>query len=345
MRFRRKVNLRAVCCLIGMIALGVTGSAVAQGPEADRWGQLATANNLDHDGNTPFHVKVAFQLYDLEGKPVETGTVEEWWAPHKFKRVITSPSLNDDGSSAGGGEPAVVREKILVDRLLDTVVHPVPRLAMQNVEKLNEGSRTFGKASLDCVTPETVKKVSRFLNVVTLCTEPKSDELRAVLGSEGEAMVVRNSIGKFHDTYMGVEVQMSLVGRYAITGKVATLQSIDPAKSAELSQEDKGAASSENSNRPNLPGEVTAGFRMKFVQPQYPEAAKMEHKSGIVVMNAIISKEGLVTRLVPIAVSDPVFTDEAVKAVRQWTYSPYLLNGEPTEVDTTITVNFVLNRN
>jgi protein TonB len=40
-----------------------------------------------------------------------------------------------------------------------------------------------------------------------------------------------------------------------------------------------------------------------------------------------------------------VFTDEAVKAVRQWTYSPYLLNGEPTEVDTTITVNFVLNRN
>jgi protein TonB len=37
-----------------------------------------------------------------------------------------------------------------------------------------------------------------------------------------------------------------------------------------------------------------------------------------------------------------MFTDAAIDAVRQWKYSPYLLNGEPTEVDTIINVNFAL---
>jgi protein TonB len=39
----------------------------------------------------------------------------------------------------------------------------------------------------------------------------------------------------------------------------------------------------------------------------------------------------------------PDFVIAAIAAVRQWVYRPYLLNGEPTEVDTTITVNFALN--
>jgi periplasmic protein TonB len=43
---------------------------------------------------------------------------------------------------------------------------------------------------------------------------------------------------------------------------------------------------------------------------------------------------------VPIASTDPVFIDAAMQSVKQWKYSPYLLNGEPTEIDTSITVNF-----
>jgi protein TonB len=39
-----------------------------------------------------------------------------------------------------------------------------------------------------------------------------------------------------------------------------------------------------------------------------------------------------------------MFTDEAMRAVKQWRYSPYLLNGKPTKVDTTVTVNFELFR-
>jgi periplasmic protein TonB len=46
---------------------------------------------------------------------------------------------------------------------------------------------------------------------------------------------------------------------------------------------------------------------------------------------------------VPIASTDPMFIESAMDSVKQWKYSPWLLNGEPTELDTTITVTFAIN--
>lgn len=343
MWLRQNVTLGAVRCLFGMTALVVGGAAVAQAPVADRWSQLSAANNLDHEGATPFHLKMTFQLYDLVGNPAEMGTVEEWWAPHKFKRVITSPSLNDDGSLPRNDSPAVVRERYLVERLIGMAVQPVPKLDLQHVGKLAEGPRTFGKATLDCITSEPGKDASPFLQPPTLCSEPKSDELRALVSPTAEETVVRNSIGKFRDTYVALDLQLSLVGRDAISGKIATLQGIDPAKTEALSSQADTAGSPDARKKASMSGGVIAGHRVKFVQPVYPLGAKMEHKGGTVQLHATISKDGSLKELIPIAVSSTVFTDAAIEAVRQWRYSPYLLNGEPTEVDTTITVNFALN--
>jgi protein TonB len=88
---------------------------------------------------------------------------------------------------------------------------------------------------------------------------------------------------------------------------------------------------------------VLAGKRVQFVPPIYPEAAKMRHLSGGVLMYAVIAKDGSIRSVQPITSTDPVFVDAPKIAVQQWRYSPYLLNGEPTEVDTTVTVNFALN--
>jgi outer membrane biosynthesis protein TonB len=61
-------------------------------------------------------------------------------------------------------------------------------------------------------------------------------------------------------------------------------------------------------------------------------------------LRAIIGRDGHVHGLRPVSSPGPDLTISAIAAVRQWTYKPYLLNGEPTEVDTTITVNYNLNR-
>ncbi len=78
------------------------------------------------------------------------------------------------------------------------------------------------------------------------------------------------------------------------------------------------------------------------VNPVYPAIAKAAHVQGVVVLHAVIGKTGEVKALQPIS-GAPMLTGAAMDAVRQWTYRPYVLNGEPTEVETTINVSFSMN--
>jgi protein TonB len=83
------------------------------------------------------------------------------------------------------------------------------------------------------------------------------------------------------------------------------------------------------------------GNLIRRVEPQYPIIAKQIHLEGAVVLKAIISREGNIERL-EVASGPGLLAHSAVDAVRQWQYRPYLLNDEPVEVETQITVNFVL---
>jgi TonB family protein len=75
--------------------------------------------------------------------------------------------------------------------------------------------------------------------------------------------------------------------------------------------------------------------------PVYPAEARAAGIQGSVLLRAIISKTGDIEDLK--VVSGPKeLTESAIDAVKQWKYKPYLLNGEPVEVDTTITVNYML---
>jgi periplasmic protein TonB len=86
---------------------------------------------------------------------------------------------------------------------------------------------------------------------------------------------------------------------------------------------------------------VSAGRLLNKVQPVYPVMARNARVQGQVVLAAIISKDGAIEEL-RIVSGHPLLVPAALDAVRQWHYKPYLLNGEPVEVETTVTVNFVL---
>jgi protein TonB len=77
------------------------------------------------------------------------------------------------------------------------------------------------------------------------------------------------------------------------------------------------------------------------VQPVYPPIARQARVQGLVELRAIISKAGTIESLVVVS-GHPMLSRAAVEAVRQWRYRPYLLNNEPIEVETEVTVNFVL---
>lgn len=77
------------------------------------------------------------------------------------------------------------------------------------------------------------------------------------------------------------------------------------------------------------------------VQPIYPPIARQARIQGAVELRAIISKTGTIENLVVVS-GHPMLVKAAIEAVRQWRYRPYLLNSEPIEVETSVTVNFVL---
>ncbi|MBZ5537787.1 MAG: energy transducer TonB [Acidobacteriia bacterium] len=78
--------------------------------------------------------------------------------------------------------------------------------------------------------------------------------------------------------------------------------------------------------------------------PVYPPLARSNHIQGAVVLEAIISRDGMVQDL-KVESGHPLLVPAAVDAVSQWRYRPTLLNGQPVEVITTITVNFKLGGN
>lgn len=77
------------------------------------------------------------------------------------------------------------------------------------------------------------------------------------------------------------------------------------------------------------------------VAPAYPPLARQAKIQGAVVLKVQISKSGDVESLQLIS-GHPILAPAAIEAVKQWKYKPYLLNGEPVEVETSVTVNFTL---
>jgi protein TonB len=79
------------------------------------------------------------------------------------------------------------------------------------------------------------------------------------------------------------------------------------------------------------------------VAPVYPVIAINARKSGVVILEAVIDTRGYV-KDVHVLRSIPLLDDAAIDAVRQWRYTPTLLNGQPVSVIMTVTVKFTLDK-
>jgi protein TonB len=91
-----------------------------------------------------------------------------------------------------------------------------------------------------------------------------------------------------------------------------------------------------------IAGGVMAGSLVKKEIPVYPQDAKDARVSGTVVLRAIIGIDGAVHDLHVVSAPWPSLATSALWAVSHWEYKPYLLNGEPVEVETTVNVIYTL---
>jgi TonB family protein len=319
-------------------------AAIAQTPDASqRIAQLANDTSLLRDGMRPWHLSMTFDLYTLDGKKKESGTIEEWWvSPTQRRLVIASPSFNQTiPNTTGEVVETANREAFIIHSLLDQVTKPIPPFSGKEALSVSEERKSFGKVKLSCVN------VSRKLpanggKIVSLpgpvfCLNPDSDILRTLFDDDQGKAIVRNRLGKFRDTYVAQDITINYYGKIAIEGKVVTLETYDPqANPVDLITVDRSPA--------ELPGIVVAGNIIKKVQPKYPELAKQRQISGTVVVIGIISREGKMRSLDIASTASPMLDQAALDAVKQWEYQPFLRNGQPTEVTTTITVHFNLSQ-
>jgi periplasmic protein TonB len=116
---------------------------------------------------------------------------------------------------------------------------------------------------------------------------------------------------------------------------------VDSAKSDDTGKPADSARQADNAAPHKVNYEVIKGYKIHDATPWYPPLAAKAHIQGDVILHAIIDTTGNVTRLRVLS-GHPLLAQSALDAVKQWKYRPYLLEGKPVEVDTTITVKFHL---
>ena len=93
--------------------------------------------------------------------------------------------------------------------------------------------------------------------------------------------------------------------------------------------------------RTRIAARVAEANLIHDVPPQYPAEAGRSRIEGTVVLMAVIDKDGTV-RDVRVESGLPILAQAAIDAVKQWRYKPYVIDGQPVEVDSRITINFTL---
>jgi TonB family protein len=131
--------------------------------------------------------------------------------------------------------------------------------------------------------------------------------------------------------------------RAAMVAVCVTIGVATCASAMALRMEVNAEKSAAPSSAVKVPSGVIAAMAISQKHPVYPQEAKDKHIQGAVVLKAIIGKEGAVQNLQLVSGPEELRAS-TLDAVKNWQYKPYLLNGEPTEVETTITVTYSLEK-
>ena len=348
----RTIRLLALClCLPPRFPTAQSPSAsLPSASQADLLTRLAAAQdatNLTDPALKPWHMLATFDLLDPKGAITEHGTYEEWWAaPDRWKITWTSPSSSatiiHDGK-ASFQTPHAPPPPHLLDLLQVQLTHPLA--SPDDLSRLQavQQPRTIGQITLSCTMLEPRRgrsepDASLFL-YATSCFDPGSSKLR--LNSFGSIpLTTQSRFGAFQGKTVALDVAISEGAGIMAKASVTQLTTFTPSDTDFAPKPQLEATDSPSLAAARLPSNVMAGRKTGGTPPSYPVYAKQNHLSGAVVLKALIGPNGHILSLQPLSWPAPSLADAAMIAVRTWTYQPYLLNGVPVTVETTLTINF-----
>jgi hypothetical protein len=200
MKFRVPPTIRLcfnISLMAGMTAHAQTSDAIAQFQKVLR---ASHATRINEAAMKPWHLKVEFQTYDSNGKPSNSGTLEEWWsAPLLWKIKIDSPAYsatvieNHDGdfrSTNAGPIPLPIRG------IQQDFEYPMPMEENLGDSRVSSSHQKLDGARLDCIE---ISEASTMMHFPTYCFDPSQnpdqDVIRAIFS--GSRSWVRADIQDF----------------------------------------------------------------------------------------------------------------------------------------------------
>lgn len=297
------------------------------GSAADWIHSQSALNGLQSTDIHPWHIVIAYDQFDEDGDNVHSGIVEEYWAgPKKYRISYRSDTLNqtDYATEQGLFRLGDQRWPNRAEAQVRTeVVDPFSHLATLQNFRASNVERTFGPHSLHCVVfdkPGVISVPAQY------CFGPAGSVLRYVRG-EGWFQTVYNDTVQVEGRNIARDVEVTDAGHPFLKLKVQLVEQI-PDTDEKVFNPPADAVS--------LSGKPVIGVNPKPLQTSFAEwPSPLRQQHFLVTVEIVIGKDGRV--ISAHAVSGPPDAYKAAEAAAQkWRYQPYLVAGEPTEVETKV---------
>ncbi len=248
------------------------------------------------------------------------------YAQNIMQRVKPAPAISSGGTSSSDGtapDQSTIRPPAQSRPSSHEVQNP-PQATTSASEQAAPSMNFNDETPPESSVPAASAKSSPSQNI-ELQELPLSRDAKVNAAPKMQPIVVKNGIAVPHDAQQPSAPPVNL-----ISDANHALPSVTPTN-FELPKAAPGTI--------RISQGVSQGLLIKKVQPRYPDIARQLRRQGTVQLLATIDKYGETTR-VQVLTGDPMLARSAVEAVKQWEYRPYLLNGQPVEIETQITVVF-----
>lgn len=320
----------------------------------NKWMALAAkTNGLAGLNDRPWHVKYTVQSFDEDGKPLQSGTLEEWWeSAKKYKYIYAAPGFEQTTYGNGKneivtGDPGWPAIKIVADMVGEYLWTPLPPASVTVNPEYKVQHTTMGGVDLTCLQPismsplleeDSVTLMAKDAHFVpTTCFSGDSGAARVVITHYGLAALL-NNIVQVEGHYIAKEI--ALENGNVIAAKLNVVQldfpnSIPDAEFDRPSVSPPPAAAGEI----EVPAPVMAKSLIGKGKFEYPTDAGKQHISGYVVVYLHIDQKGHVAQVQGV-MGPRILLDPVMRWAKTFKYRPYKVKGKAVEVKTKFTVFF-----
>jgi TonB family protein len=341
----------AVLCLLSFACVSIAGAQSPAGAHnaetpAEAFNVARQQSDIRQPGARPFKLVARFKATDEKGAQTSGQYTEIWISPEKWRREVRNDSFREREGCGLGQFYRTATGETVPDDIASVIDNITPTLPKVSAEELNR-DWSIKPAAVATTPMMQVAHVMKFEDRGAFADAayffaPEEGYLR---GSETFIETVAyNNLRKG----LGRVVPYTITSSHPHSKRTLSITVTWFGPPGEV--QDYMFASPSDSNgkcidtRRELKSDVIAGSLLKKVEPVYPDTARRAGTSGNVVLHVTIDRSGRVTAVRLVSARRADLATSAMLAVKHYVYKPFLVDGSPTEVEGTVTVNFVAHK-